>query len=114
MKKIIALASVFCLAVICLTACGSNKCRYCDQKVYKDGLCKDHYYVEHPDEAISEAFKGLTDTFGSLSDGLGSLSDELEDSLSVPKDFASDELGELNDALDSLKDTVGNGLKGLF
>ena len=88
MKRIIAVVSVVCLVVMCLTACGPNKCKYCDEKVYKDGLCETHYYVEHPDEAITEAFKGLGDAFGSLSDELGSLKDQIGDTL-------SDSLGDI-------------------
>ena len=60
MKKIIVLAVVI-MALTCLAACGSAKCKECDREAYKDGYCEYHYALNVADEAVNDLADGLAD-----------------------------------------------------
>ena len=56
MKKMAALVMALILALAC-TAC-SNKCKECDNEVYKDGYCEYHYALKVAGDAVD----GLVDS----------------------------------------------------
>lgn len=64
MKKKIMIVLALVLSACMLTACGSSTCKKCDNEVYKDGLCQEHYYEAHPLEALNDLADGLKDLFG--------------------------------------------------
>ena len=56
MKKMMALVLAMILALAC-TAC-ANKCKECDNEVYKDGYCEYHYALKVAGDAVD----GLVDS----------------------------------------------------
>ena len=64
MKKKIMIVLALVLSACMLTACGSSTCKKCGKEVYKDGLCQEHYYEEHPLEALGDLASGLKDLLG--------------------------------------------------
>lgn len=56
MKKKVLCLFMALMAVLQLTACGSNTCKEsgCDDEVYEEGYCKYHYYLKTGSDTLKD------------------------------------------------------------
>lgn len=94
---ILCIVAIVVLVMVGYNAFNNRTCRYCNNKVYKMGLCRDHY----TEEVVKSNVSDFTSGDKSLSDAAKDVYD---------KSFTKDEKKQIEDSVNNIKDKIG----GLF
>ena len=91
---ILCVVAIIVLVMIGYNAFNNRTCRYCNNKVYKQGLCREHYTQEVVKDSVSD-----------FTSGNKSVKDAANDIYN--KSFTNDEKKQIQDSLDNIKNAKG-------
>ena len=95
---ILCVVAIIVLAMIGYNAFNNRTCRYCNNKVFKQGLCRDHYTQEVVKDSVSD-----------FTSGNKNIKDAANDFYN--KSFTNDEKKQIQDSLDNIKNNFGDLFK---
>ena len=95
---ILCLVAIIVLVMIGYNAFNNRTCRYCNNKVFKQGLCRDHYTQEVVKDSVSD-----------FTSGNKSVKDAANDIYN--KSFTNDEKKQIQDSIDNIKNSFGDLFK---
>ena len=95
---ILCVAAIIVLVMIGYNAFNNRTCRYCNNKVFKQGLCRDHYTQEVVKDSVSD-----------FTSGNKSVKDAANDIYN--KSFTNDEKKQIQDSIDNIKNSFGDLFK---
>ena len=95
---ILCVVAIIVLVMIGYNAFNNRTCRYCNNKVFKQGLCRDHYTQEVVKDSVSD-----------FTSGNKSVKDAANDIYN--KSFTNDEKKQIQDSLDNIKNSFGDLFK---
>lgn len=95
---ILCIVAIVVLVMIGYNAFNNRTCRYCNNKVFKQGLCRDHYTQEVVKDSVSD-----------FTSGNKSIKDAANDFYN--KSFTNDEKKQIQDSLDNIKNSFGDLFK---
>ena len=95
---ILCIVAIVVLVMIGYNAFNNRTCRYCNNKVYKQSLCRDHYTQEVVKDSVSD-----------FTSGNKSIKDAANDIYN--KSFTNDEKKQIQDSLDNIKNSFGDLFK---
>ncbi|MBO6119926.1 MAG: zinc-ribbon domain-containing protein [Lachnospiraceae bacterium] len=95
---ILCVVAIIVLVMIGYNAFNNRTCRYCNNKVFKQGLCRDHYTQEVVKDSVSD-----------FTSGNKSVKDAANDIYN--KSFTNDEKKQIQDSIDNIKNSFGDLFK---
>lgn len=95
---ILCVVAIIVLVMIGYNVFNNRTCRYCNNKVYKQGLCREHYTQEVVKDSVSD-----------FTSGNKSIKDAANDIYN--KSFTNDEKKQIQDSLDNIKNSFGDLFK---
>ena len=95
---ILCVVAIIVLVMIGYNAFNNRTCRYCNNKVFKQGLCRDHYTQEVVKDSVSD--------FTSRNKNIKDAANDFYN-----KSFTNDEKKQIQDSLDNIKNSFGDLFK---
>ena len=95
---ILCIVAIVVLVMIGYNAFNNRTCKYCSNKVYKQGLCRDHY----TEEVVKSNVSDFTSGNKNIKDAASDIYD---------KSFTNDEKKQIQDSLDNIKNNFGDLFK---
>ena len=95
---ILCVVAIIVLVMNGYNAFNNRTCRYCNNKVFKQGLCRDHYTQEVVKDSVSD--------FTSRNKNIKDAANDFYN-----KSFTNDEKKQIQDSLDNIKNSFGDLFK---